>query len=270
MAGRSRFSAAEIAELRELIRSKQTADRSRQKTLRARMRRLGFYITDFADYSGFTVSDLDELIKRGTIVVAPEGEEAVPSGLAPAEPRVSIEARQAELADDADRWYDELRERYRPGQLRILLIAESPPDPGDGERRFFYSPRLSHDNLYRGVAEAVYGRSGVNLRDKRRVLELLQEDGFWLIDAVDQPVNKASAWVRREAIARAVPALVERVLDLAPERGVVICHAKVYELAAPSLRAAGVRILHDDALPFPLGNWRARFVSGLRQALESV
>lgn len=268
MAGRSRFTAAEVSELRTLIREKQTAGRGRQKTLRARMRRLEFYITDFADYSGFTVSDLDELIRRGTIVVPPEGEEAAASGLAPTEPQVSAEAPQAELADDAHRWYDELRERYRPRRLRILLIAESPPDPGDGERRFFYSPRLGHDNLYRGVAEAVYGQEGVDLRDKRRVLDRLREDGFWLIDAVEEPVNKLPPARRRAAIRERVPSLVERVRGLAPERGVVICHSKVYELAAPSLRSAGVHVLHDAPLPFPLGNWRAKFVRGLRRALD--
>lgn len=55
-------------------------------------------------------------------------------------------------------WYDELRERYLPPTLEVLLVAESPPDPGDRERRFFYSPVLArHDNLYRGVAEALFG-----------------------------------------------------------------------------------------------------------------
>lgn len=80
--GRSSFTSAEIDELRRLIREKQTADRSRQKALRARMRRIGFYISDFAsDYEGFVVSDLDELIGRGTIEVnesASVEEEAAP------------------------------------------------------------------------------------------------------------------------------------------------------------------------------------------------
>ena len=42
--GRTSFTREEIDELRRLIREKQTADRSRQKTLRARMRAIGFYI----------------------------------------------------------------------------------------------------------------------------------------------------------------------------------------------------------------------------------
>lgn len=33
------------------------------------------------------------------------------------------------------------------------------------------------------------------------------------------------------------------------------------------LRTAGVRVLHDDPLPFPLGNWRAHFVAGFRRCL---
>ena len=70
MQGRSTFTCSEIAELRRLIREKQTADRDRQKSLRARMRRMGFYITDVAsDYSGFVVSDLDDLIARGVLEI---------------------------------------------------------------------------------------------------------------------------------------------------------------------------------------------------------
>jgi hypothetical protein len=46
--GRRSFTRAEIEQLRRLIRKKQTADASRQKTLRAQMRQIGFHISDFA------------------------------------------------------------------------------------------------------------------------------------------------------------------------------------------------------------------------------
>jgi hypothetical protein len=73
--------------------------------------------------------------------------------------------------------YEELRERYRPEPIRVLLIGESPPDPGDAERRFFYAPTLSrHDNLYRGVAEALYGDTrGFSVKDKAGNLGRLRE-----------------------------------------------------------------------------------------------
>jgi hypothetical protein len=41
----------------------------------------------------------------------------------------------------------------------------------------------------------------------------------------------------------------------------------VYELAAPALHHAGVTVLQDQPLPFPLATWRAAFVAGLRTAL---
>lgn len=70
MAGRMAFTRNEIEELRHLLRELRRADPSRQKTIRARMRRMGFYITDFShDADGFTASDLDEMISRGTITM---------------------------------------------------------------------------------------------------------------------------------------------------------------------------------------------------------
>jgi hypothetical protein len=70
-------------------------------------------------------------------------------------------------------WYDELRACYRPEHLRILLIGESPPDAGAGERHLFYALTLSrYDNLYGGVAEPLYGEPGpFNLTDKAQTLQ---------------------------------------------------------------------------------------------------
>ena len=50
---------------------------------------------------------------------------------------------------------EELRQRFRPAQVRLLLIGESPPVGGS----FFY---MGNSNLYRHTAEAfslAYSRS---------------------------------------------------------------------------------------------------------------
>lgn len=173
--------------------------------------------------------------------------------------------------DDSTAWYENLRNRYRPDEVDVLLIGESPPDPGAGQRRFFYAPELTHDNLYRGVAQALYGDcADFELRDKPAVLDRIKADGLWLIDAVEQPINKTSASARRAAISAGVPRLVEVCKEIDPRRGVIICHGLVYELVAPDVRTAAVEILHDKPLPFPLGNWRAQFIDGFRQAVMRV
>jgi hypothetical protein len=283
MQGRSRFTRQEADQIRQILREKATADRSRQKVLRGQLRsKYRFYITGFRnDTAGFTAMDFDDLVKLGSITIEggaagldlPGIDLSILSESRPYRPpERHAEAAGTDSPDDpeARTWYELLREAYRPATLRFLLLAESPPDPGSADRRYFYSPTLSqHDNLYRGVSEAAYGLEATfDLARKTDVLERLKDDGYWLIDAVESPINKSSSSARRTAIRSAAPALVERCRRLDPAIGIIICHTVVYKEAAHKLHAAGLKVLHDRPLPFPLGNWRADFVRGFRQAIE--
>jgi hypothetical protein len=68
MSGRNEFTEGEIDEIRGALRELRRADPGRQKVIRGRLRRIGFYITDYShDADGFTVSDFDEMLSRGTI-----------------------------------------------------------------------------------------------------------------------------------------------------------------------------------------------------------
>ena len=70
MRGRRQFTRTEVAQIREILHQVRRAERDRQKSLRGRLRRLGFYISDFStDASGFTRSDFDELVSTGQVVV---------------------------------------------------------------------------------------------------------------------------------------------------------------------------------------------------------
>ncbi len=167
-----------------------------------------------------------------------------------------------------DAWYDELRDAYRPGVVRVLLVGESPPDPAAGDRRFFYAPELTKDHLYRGVATAAYGDdSGFDLADKVGNLRRLQADGFWLIDLSDTPVNHLPSPERRRMLRAVVAGLVDRAQAIAPADGVIVCMTPVFKLVAEPLRHAGVRVLHEDPLPFPMPWSRAAFVDGFRRSL---
>ncbi|MDE6444857.1 MAG: hypothetical protein K2K64_10645 [Muribaculaceae bacterium] len=64
--GKSEFTSVELAEIRELIREKCQASREEQKSIRNRMRKMGFYITDFATEIP-SVEEFDRLIENGTI-----------------------------------------------------------------------------------------------------------------------------------------------------------------------------------------------------------
>ena len=70
MKGRKVFTADEVAQIKQLLREKARADATTQKTIRGKIRKLGFYIEDFAlDWSGFRAVDFQRLIDNGEITV---------------------------------------------------------------------------------------------------------------------------------------------------------------------------------------------------------
>lgn len=150
------------------------------------------------------------------------------------------------MPDPASFWYEELWNQYKPTDLRVLMIGESPPDPRAADRRFFYAPTLTrYDNLYRGVAQALYGLAPTfDVRHKSVVLRRLQHNGVWLIDAVTHPVNTRTKAERREAIRLSSPEVVDQCQELAPSVGVLICHTLVFDVLTEKLRKARVAVLH--------------------------
>ncbi|MDJ0319514.1 hypothetical protein [Pseudarthrobacter sp. PS3-L1] len=170
---------------------------------------------------------------------------------------------------DEDPWYARLRSQWKPSRVKLLMIAESAPaDGGDvSARRFFYADRLGPDNLFRGVVEAMYGVSKTDLQrtGKRPWLERLYDDGFFLIDLAQYPVNALSAAKRRRVLHDAVPSCVARASALEPV-GVVVVKTDLYVILNQPLISAGLPLLHDRPIAFPLGNTRANFVAGFNQA----
>lgn len=70
MPTKKKYTKQEATLIRALLREKARAVRNEQKGIRAKLRRLGFYITDFdQSYSGFTVGDFEALIKKGMIII---------------------------------------------------------------------------------------------------------------------------------------------------------------------------------------------------------
>lgn len=170
-------------------------------------------------------------------------------------------------------WYSDLRENWKPARVRLLLIGESPPDNGgDPERRrFFYAEPLSHaDNLFRSVVQALYGSGKLTKGDpKAPWLERLRNDGVYLIDLAARPVNSLGSTARRQARRDGVEACITRATQLDPE-GIIVCHTPSYDVLAAPLRAAGLPLLHDEPIPFPLGNTRARFIDMMRDAVAML
>lgn len=169
--------------------------------------------------------------------------------------------------------FEELRNKYRPDNVVLLLIGESAPDPGQKEQRFFYAPVLTaHDNLFRPVVEAAYGhrfpKGSAGLK-KVRWLVRFRRDGGFLIDLVPYPVNRLSPPERERARHAHVSDTISKVKRLKPS-GIVICHKPTFRVLDGPLAKLKLPLLHSQPIRFPLGNYRAEFVSAFREAVHGL
>lgn len=68
--GKTEFTKAEIARIEELLKQKSEANPSAQKGIRAKLRNMGFYITDFSESNdGYDVEKFYQDIKNQLIKV---------------------------------------------------------------------------------------------------------------------------------------------------------------------------------------------------------
>jgi hypothetical protein len=132
MKGRSTFTRPEIEELRRLIREKQTADRDRQKAIRARMRRMGFHISDFGQYHGFVVSDLDELIAGGLITLVDDEPQAMRTATRSSSDHAAQETDTLGETKELEAYVRDALLALERGHSRPIAQAEAhvPPRPG--------------------------------------------------------------------------------------------------------------------------------------------
>lgn len=260
MKGKDRFSRSEADEIRQLLDLVRRAEPGQpQKLLRDRLRAMGFYISDFArGPAGFTRSDFDDLVRDGRVTII----ERPPAGTADP-PRSAKRPRPRRTARDREgippsSLAERTRRHYRPDEVRVLFIGESPPAGGT----FFY---YANSKLYDATREAF--EAGIPaLRRRDDFLDAFKRLGCYLEDLSPVPVNhldlkdREQRRQRRTLRAEGIKPLARRMRPWSPlvVAPVVLDMVKTGDITE-TLRLAG----HADAeradLPFP-GRHRDRYV----------
>ena len=116
--------------------------------------------------------------------------------------------------------YETLRKEYRPNNIKVLLIAESPPPTVDikSSRHFYRTGNIyPNDRLFTNTIRALYPETAelpeLELKEaKQQWLRRFAADGYYMIEALEtsqkHEVTKAQ---RQDRIARALPQLIARV-----------------------------------------------------------
>ncbi len=157
--------------------------------------------------------------------------------------------------------YDEIREKYRPKHIKMLLIAESqPPVPPIGGSRHFYRTDVIRpdDRLFINTIRALYPET-VNVpqqdleKDKAAWLQRFMRDGWYMIESLETSLEHEVTKKERQALILAhLPRLIERVKELAAhDTKIILIKSNVFDVAAEPLKAAGFAVLNTELLDYP-------------------
>jgi hypothetical protein len=179
--------------------------------------------------------------------------------------------------------YHSAANRYRPTPVRVLFIAESPPAfRSESERAyFFFEENPGADLLFTTIVEAVLGKDFLYRKrgdlPKDSVLRRFQEKGYWLMDAVEYPINniggkKTSDSARKRHIEQGKAKMLARVASLHAENGdtditIVLIKNLVYECLAKPLRQAGYYVPQAGPIGFPRYHGDPKTIKGIKSAI---
>jgi hypothetical protein len=157
--------------------------------------------------------------------------------------------------------YDETRKLYKPPRIKVLLIAESPPPSAEipSSRQFYRADQIrKEDRLFTNTVKALYSEASKLTEtqlepDKEQWLRRLQQDGFYMIEALEiSQRHTVTKEQRQERIRAALPRLIERVKELAgPDTRIILIKSNVFEVAAEPLREAGFTVLNTELVDYP-------------------
>jgi hypothetical protein len=157
--------------------------------------------------------------------------------------------------------YDDLRQKYRPAHIKVLLIAESPPPPAaiGGSRHFYRTDKIRvGDRLFVNTIKALYADAADMTeaeleRDKEKWLRQFQADGWYMVEALQESLAHEVTKPQRQALIKQnVPRLIERVSKLAGhDTKIILIKSNVFVVAAEPLRQAGFMVLNTALLDYP-------------------
>lgn len=150
------------------------------------------------------------------------------------------------------------REKYRPRVVRFLFVAESPPpDPKPGEpRRFFYFEDVpDKDTLYLEMMKALYshGLDTFTMRTRKQIfLERFRADGYFLMDALDEPIGVKEPGAKLRKIVAHRDTFMQRLSSVATAMTpIVLISRPVYDALFDHLIEQGYNVINTEMVDFP-------------------
>jgi hypothetical protein len=162
--------------------------------------------------------------------------------------------------------YENAAEKYKPKKIRVLFIAESPPFFKEEKKRayFYFEDNPGKDVLFATLVKAIYDFDyRKNTEEKKKLLTQFKEDGFFLIDAVEYPINRDKNWrmlrnkEREVIIKEEFPNLLNK-LDkfkkdelIDSETRIILIKKIVFNALFPVLKQSEYNVINRGKIDFP-------------------
>lgn len=169
--------------------------------------------------------------------------------------------------------FEKAREEFRPDPIKTLFVAEAPP-PVDSERFFYFERVPRGDSLFLEMMKVLFPSTFVSApearKQKRRFLDKFKSDGFFLIDAVEDPLPKRAARsMKKREIRNSLPRLQAKLkVVCGPDTRIVLISRHVYDICLSPLRAQGFNVINTEMIDFPAAGRQVHFRRKLTRLLR--
>ena len=167
---------------------------------------------------------------------------------------------------------EDARLKYKPKKIKFLLVAEAPPKVES--KRFFYFEDISDgDSLFLETMKVLYPAEYLSTSDvrlnKKKFLEKFRDDGFYLLDASDEPMHDNTPYRKQKQIEKALPTLRKKIWQLiSPETNIILISATVYNTVYRKLKEEGFNLINEEMIEFPGSGGQKRFRVKLSRLLN--
>lgn len=169
---------------------------------------------------------------------------------------------------------NEAREKFKPENIKILFVAEAPPDAL--ERFFYFHDVRSNDWLYLGIVKALCAYPDTysdnidpkKLREnKEEILNLLKDDGFYLMDLSPLPKSliPPHELFKSDFIERLKN---ETAIDKTTTK-IILIKVNVYDCLFYSMKELGYAV-QPQRIPFPASGQQQNFAVEMQKALKAI
>ncbi len=167
------------------------------------------------------------------------------------------------------RYYLDLRRKFEPSSVTLVIVAESPPTSG----KYFYDP---DGHVSEPLFNALMKQLGIpKPKTKCEGLSEFQKRGWALVDATYDPVNALDERGRRLVICRDYPELCDDLKRLLATRWsavpLVLIKANVCQLLEPKLKDSGFNVLNKGRIVyFPATRHQRNFDRQFREIVPQT